>query len=143
MRITKMYNLLILTIRKKKDFSFISKVYNLNFYKKKKIKVIIKSLANKKKLCIKKNIKNKTFIICLFSKIREHYPYMRYLEKNNFFWGFIDLKLSPIPKLNFINFLKILLIKKNKINFLLQIVKKNIFGLPNPKFLITNKIKYK
>lgn len=132
-----MYNLLILTIRKKKDFSFINKVYNLNYYKKKKAKVIIKSLANNKKLYIQKDLKKKTFVICLFSKIREYLHYMQYLESKNFFWGFIDLKLSPVPKTNIVNFLRILMIKKNKIYYLLLIFKKKLFKLPNPKFLIS------
>jgi len=131
-----MYNLLILTI--KKNPYHLNKKYNLNFFRKKRVKVIVKLIDNKKIFLLEDKFKKKTFIICDFPKIREYSHIIKYLHLNNFFWGTVHLKCSPILKLNILNYIKILLLKKNKIDSMLMSLKNLFITLPDPKFIVSN-----
>lgn len=131
-----MYNLLILTI--KKNPNHLNKKYNLNFYRNKKVKVIVKLIDNKKVFLLGDKFKKKTFIICDFPKIREYSYIIKYLHHNNFFWGIAHLKCSPTLKLNILNYIKILLLKKNKIFSMLMSLKNLFKTLPDPKFIVSN-----
>lgn len=70
--------------------------------------------------------------------IREYSNIIKYLDNNNFFWGLVYLKGSPILKLNFLNYIKILFLKKNKIYSMLLNFKNLFKKLPDPKFIVSN-----
>ena len=131
-----MYNLLIVTIKKK--IHEVNKKYNLNFYRNKKVKVSIKIINNDKIFLLNNSFKKETIVICDFPIIREYSNIVNYLEKNKFFWGLIYLKGSPIPKLNIFNYIKILFLKKNKIDPILMSFKNLFKKLPDPKFIASN-----